>query len=487
MTYIGEKNKSTKTKDELASEKSASEARALRHKLESFYGKKDAAAVAFAWPHLQSDDRFIRYAARIAIEWQDPILWKDKALSETNTEAALTSLLALARCTGKETQRDLLMALKKLPIDSLTLDQKFEKLRVIELSFTRQGKPEPEIAKIAIEKLNAHYPSTNEFLNRELCQLLVFLEAPDVASKTLALIDKAATQEEQIYYIFQLRNLKTGWTMDQRKKYFSWFHSAQQEGKPAVTYPGGQEYKVWADQARASREHPADLLRWFKEADRDYGDGASYAGFLRNIRKDAVANLTDNERGELASFIMDAAKPTNEKPAPAVRKFVKEWKMEDLESSLDEVARGRNFETGKKVYQEAQCVACHRFGNEGGAVGPELTAASSKYSRRDILSSILEPSKVVSEQFQNFMIIKKDGDDVTGRIVDENDQKISLQPNPLSNDHVEIKKSDIVKREASKLSPMPEGLVNNFTKEEILDLLAYIESMGKPKAANFKK
>src|SRR5207249_4479997 len=114
--------------------------------------------------------------------------------------AGLTALLALARVGGKETQPDLLLALKKFPFDSLSLTQKLEKLRLIELSFIRQGKPEPELAKLAIEKLDRLYPSDNELINRELSQLLIFLEAPGVVTKTMALLDNARTQEEQAHY-----------------------------------------------------------------------------------------------------------------------------------------------------------------------------------------------------------------------------------------------------------------------------------------------
>ena len=55
----------------------AAEARALRHKLEAFHGKKDPRARRVAWPHLNSEDRFIRYAARIAIESQPVATWRD--------------------------------------------------------------------------------------------------------------------------------------------------------------------------------------------------------------------------------------------------------------------------------------------------------------------------------------------------------------------------------------------------------------------------
>lgn len=152
--------------------------------------------------------------------------------------------------------------------------------------------------------------------------------------------------------------------------------------------------------------------------------------------------------------------------------------MEDLVPALDEVGKNRNFERGKEVFESAQCILCHKFGNEGGAVGAELTAASSKYSRRDILESILEPSKVISEQYQNTMIMTTSGKILDGRVMEENADRLILKPNPLQPETIEIKKANIEKRAPSKISPMPEKLVNNYTREEILDLLAYIESAG---------
>ena len=229
------------------------------------------------------------------------------------------------------------------------------------------------------------------------------------------------------------------------------------------------------------------MLKWFKDVDRDYGDGVSYPKYLVNIRKDALATLTTDERTALGQLIKNnlevaAWKPTRE------RKFVKQWTLADLEGDLDKVGTGRDFLEGKHAFNDAQCILCHRFGNEGGSVGPELTAVSSKYSRKDILESILSPSKVVSDQYQNTSIIKKDGEDVMGRITDENSERIVVTPSPLAPEvTVEVKKSDIEKRVPSKVSPMPEGLLNMLEHDEILDLIAYVEAMGKPRAANFKK
>ena len=226
-------------------------------------------------------------------------------------------------------------------------------------------------------------------------------------------------------------------------------------------------------------------MEWFKEAGRDYADGVSYPKYLINIRKDAIASLSAEEHIALSSWIDDFQTAKAFKPSKE-RTFVQEWKLADLEPSLNEASTGRNFKSGKAAFNDAQCMLCHRFGNEGGYVGPELTAASSKYARRDILESILDPSKVVSDQFQNVMIIKKDGDAETGRLIDEDDTKVVIQPNPLSAERIPIQKTEIAERRPSHVSPMPEGLLNQFARDEILDMLAYIESMGKEKAANFK-
>ena len=83
---------------------------------------------------------------------------------------------------------------------------------------------------------------------------------------------------------------------------------------------------------------------------------------------------------------------------------------------------------------------------------------------------------------------KKDGDQVSGRVVEDTAEKVALTPNPLAPDEkVEIKKGDITKRELSKISPMPPGLLNMLTKEEVLDLLAFLESAGKPAAAAVRR
>jgi putative heme-binding domain-containing protein len=462
VTYVGPEEADSVSQVTVAKEDEASLAtRATRQRLESFHGRRDPAAVDFLWPHLNSDDRWIRYAARIALESQDLSRWQTRALEEERVNASLTALLALARVGEPTWQSKLLAALDRVrglqPNESQTL----EALRVLSLAFVRMGKPEQKTADDVIKALSLLYPARSEALNRELCQLLIYLEAPDVVTKTLALLDAAPTQEEQIHYVFHLRKLKSGWTMEQRRKYFGWFH-----------------------RNRAGIGHPAELLKWFEEAGRAYSDGSSFPKFIANIRKDAIGTLSDSQRAELWTAI--AGEIVKPKPLSVPRSFVNEWKANDLLSALDQASQGRSFAKGQQAFNDAQCIACHRFGNDGGSAGPDLTAVSSRFTRRDILDSIVEPSKVVSEQYQNTTIVKKNGDDFTGRVVEEDERKVVLVADPIKQDRVEVRRSEIQRLVPAKLSPMPEGLVNILTKEEILDLLAYLESGGNASHAAFK-
>lgn len=462
VTYSGSESTSPADLHETA----GADARALRHEIEAFDGHEDARALDLAWPQLASADRVLRYAARIAIESQPIEQWKSRALSETNPAAALTALLAVARLGGTESEGDVLKALARFPITTLKDEaQQLEKLRVIEVLLSRQGKPAPELAAPLIAELSATYPASTVSLNRELCQILLALDAPDTISRTLKLLAAAPTQEEQLNYVVHLRTITNGWTPELRRKYFGW----------------------WAIKRNAN-QHPDFVKQWFVDAGRDFSDGASFNNFLVKMRRTAMTNTPQPELVSLQSVLDSWAEPLPKiKPSKKQRSYVKDWKVADLESDLDQVAHGRNFAQGQDSVFAVQCLLCHRVGEEGGAVGPELTAISSRFSRRDILESIIEPSKVISEQYTNTDITLKNGDTLTGRIVSEDGDKIVVRPTMLAPEMKEISKADIKSREVSKISPMPPGLLNMLTKEEILDLLAYFEAAGHADGAPFKK
>jgi putative heme-binding domain-containing protein len=434
-------------------DKAAAEARALRRQLERFHGRDASAAVDFIWPHLGSPDRFIRYAARVALESQEPAGWQKRALAETDSTAALTALLALARVGNADAQGDLLKALGRSPLDSLE-QEKAMKLRCIQLSLLRQGRGESVWAHSAVRELDQRYPASSWPLNRELCRLLLYLEAPGAVPKTLDLLAAAPTQEQQFHYVAQLRNVLSGWSLADRRRYLEWWL------KP-----------------RENLAHPAVLSQWFADVGRSYVDGAWVDKYLREFRRDAMATLSDAERKELAPLLNTPVQRRGSFLCPRI--FVREWTMADLLPDLDRVSAGRDFSRGRQAFVDAQCLACHRFGNDGGAIGPELTAAGSKYDRRSLLESILEPSRVINEQYQNTTVVLKNGDTLSGRVVRDNAEEFVLETDPLSGTRERLRRAEIDQLAPAKLSPMPEGLVNALSREEILDLLAYLEA-GRP-------
>ncbi|MBY0229175.1 MAG: c-type cytochrome [Gemmataceae bacterium] len=447
-------------------DKEGAKERALRKELEKFHGRKDAKAVATAWPHLKSEDRFIRYAARVALESQPVAEWQEKALKETDPQASLEALLALARCGDAKAQPALLEALARLPMDKLTTAQKAAKLRVLGLSFIRQGRPSAAAARKIVAELDPLFPGPDELLNRELMMVLAYLPAPGIVPKTLKHMAAAKHMDDQNHYVFHLRSVPVGyWTLEERKEYLGYF------GKGRKKLP-----------------MPAATVKWFTDAGRGYGNGASYDKNLRNFFREAVSLMSPAEQKELAGLIesIDRSAIPDYDIKPRT-KVVKQWTMADLEPRLGEVEKGRDFAKGREAYRAGQCIKCHRMGDEGGGVGPDLTAVASRFRPRDLLESILEPSKVISDQFQNETVVTKRGVTHTGRVVEDTAEAITIQPDPLSPARVVVKKAQIEKREPSKLSPMPAGLADVLTAEEVLDLIAYMEAGGNKGHRAFRK
>jgi putative heme-binding domain-containing protein len=450
-------------------------ARAIRHTLEKFHRKADdpAKAIKAALGFIGNDDRFIRYAARVALEHQDVKLWQDQVLAETNPEALITSAVALARQGDKSLEPKLIAALDKLDFAKLTENQQLELLRVWQLVFIRMGEPDASTTAHLASKLDAFFPTKSDPVNRELAALLVYLKAPGIAGKLLALMEKgdASAAEDMsdllarnpgyggaitqmmknrpeatnIHYAFVLRNLKTGWTLDQRKAYFRWLEKA-----------------------------------------RGWSGGASYGKFIDNIGQDAYDNATDSER--LAVEAAGARKATQVKELPKPKGPGHDWSLSDLLAVANSSQTGRNFANGQRAFAAARCVVCHRFAGEGGATGPDLTQAAGRFGFKDLVEATIEPSKVISDQYRASVVATTEGKVHTGRIVGESADKLTILLDPEDSTRVvEVPRKEIEELKPSQVSIMPEKLLNPLSKDEVLDLFAYILSRGDANDAMFKK
>jgi putative heme-binding domain-containing protein len=157
-----------------------------------------------------------------------------------------------------------------------------------------------------------------------------------------------------------------------------------------------------------------------------------------------------------------------------------EWKLADLAADLDKVGPGRNLTGGKENFARLACVQCHKLGKDGYAYGPDLTDVLKrmKNDHAALLTEILEPSKVIADRYKNYVFELNDGEELVGMIVKEDAETVTVQTGPSDTLIQPVKKSNIKKRELQTSSMMPLGLLSLLTKEQILDLLAYIESGG---------
>lgn len=156
-----------------------------------------------------------------------------------------------------------------------------------------------------------------------------------------------------------------------------------------------------------------------------------------------------------------------------------EWKFADLASEVENLKPGRNYNNGKAMFKVGTCVACHKMDGEGNEFGPDLTKIDMKLKSHDILKDIIEPSFRIHEKYQTWVIETKAGKTLTGIILDETPKQIKLIENPLVKaEPITILTADIESKAKSATSVMPKGLLDKLTRDEVLDLIAYITARG---------
>jgi putative heme-binding domain-containing protein len=450
----------------------------LRHTLEALHAAGTGSeAVDTAWPHLGHADRFVRFAARVAIEHQPATLWAERALGETRPQATLEALIALARVGDKTLQPRLFDALARFEFSGLPADLRLPLLRAWQLAFTRMGRPDAATCARLAAKFDPLFPHADALVSRELVSLLIYLDSPTVVAKAVPLLSvsepavitpeqiggagliarndrygsvvasvgDSRPDRQQIAYAYALRNATVGWTPQLRVEFFSWF-------------------------SRTS----------------SWKGGASFDGFIQNIRTESLATVADPAE--------HAALDSLSKPPP--RTFLtgavtplgpgRSYTLEEAVGLIPAKLSGRNFARGRGLFAATACLVCHRFGGEGGGVGPDLSGAGSRYTVRDLLENIIEPSRVISDQYGVEQITSADGSVVIGRVVGEERGELLVMSNPFAPEERTRVKSDAVQsRQPYPVSMMPPGLINALNPEELKDLVAYILAAGDPASPMF--
>ncbi len=462
----------------------ATKARKTRQQLEEFHGKPNAQAVAFAWPFLKDADRYIRFAARVAVENQPPAQWQEKALAEKDPEILTQAMLALARTgdSASKINNKIFEALIGVDYKKLSGSQQIDFLRAFEVTLYRMGLPDAAVTAKVNAYLDPNYPAASNDINRMLSKILVFTGDPQVVPKTLALMDNAKDDDsdtlqntftkssdlvmrnpqygmdiakmlsnkppaQQVYLATALSKAKNGWTPETQDRYFKWFTTAF-----------------------------------------GYKGGVSYIGFIDGDRKLALANVPKNQLAHFNAIsgqsLLDSA--NNNRLAangPRPKGPGRRWQVDSALYVVQHDSSARDLANGKALFNAVLCSQCHTMNGEGGAVGPDLSQLGTRFSAHDILESIIEPSKVISDQFAATNFFMKDGSSIIARLKNEDKDKYYVIQNPFTPQTVrEIPKSEVSRASISEApSIMYPGLINPLNPEELKNLMAYLMSAGNNK------
>lgn len=452
----------------------------LRKELETLH-IPDAPAdkLDFIWENLGHDDRFIRFAARVALEHQPTPSYAKKAKEETDAMTRIMAGLALARHEHPAAMEVLLGADPKTEIEKLAW------MRSVAVAMYRNATIDGETRErtydpkhlaqgdAILAKLEGFLPTDSLPINTEIVRLRVALNDPAVIQFALDLmnsvttptppwLDLAAQNDRygaailamkenpppsvELGIAFMLRNMTEGWTPTTRQAYFSWLNLASLSG-----------------------------------------GGNSYAKALNKIRAQAVATLTEDEKKALGP-LMDAPKVKFPYPIVQPKGPGRKWTTETATKLVDGKLVGRDFMKGAGLYQSALCSQCHKVNANGGDIGPDLTTSGNKFSVADLMRATIEPSHEISDQYAMTEIKTKDGKTVIGRMIEKTDAGVVVLPDPRQPDKkVTVAIDQIAEENISKVSTMPAGLVDALSASELRDLTAFILSGGNKDHEYFKE
>jgi putative heme-binding domain-containing protein len=423
--------------------------REVRSNIASMVNRQtDRESITEIWESLGQADPMLRDAARVALEHQPLEVWCERAFEEPRASWVITCMLSLARSDREDLIPRILQKLLEIRVETLSGYERSMLLETWAHCLSKDAASQAAAYQATVERITDWYPDLSapifaptgagRSVNHQLALLAERVDVPELVAKTVSWLARAESQEERIHAIFVLRNCRRGWT-------------------------------------DASRRIVFETLG---ELDRTVLGGEGMPGFLRQIREELVATLTASERTSLGALI----KPGGEVVASVLRvdrPIVRQWEASDMERLLHADSGRSDRERGRTIFREALCIHCHRVEGAGGVAGPDLSSVAARFSREDLLRSILDPSSVVAEKYQNEQIVTIDGRVLVGRIMtggDYRSTKLRIATDPLRPSQlIEIEKSEIESHRPSTQSPMPAGLLDRFTAEEIQDLVAYLE------------
>ncbi len=241
--------------------------------------------------------------------------------------------------------------------------------------------------------------------------------------------------EQGLAIAMSLSHLKDGWTNEQRERYFRWFYSALQKS-----------------------------------------GGMSYTGFVERIRLIALDNVPQEQCERLAEVSGEALlnKPVYDPSLTPPEGPGRNWTLSEAMKVLNQEDYNPDLIRGEELYKGLLCGSCHAMNGQGGNIGPDLTQAGTRFSRYDLLMSMISPSVSISDQYAATLFTLTNGRTLIGRTLRTTSDSVYVSSNPYDNAETALAKSDIASEGPSPVSLMPGGLINSLNADELRDLIAYL-------------
>ncbi len=401
---------------------------------------------------LDHEDRFLRYAAREAIQRIPHGYWFDQSVMsspEQSPRGFFEALLAMIYSLEHKIEYNFLMGgLGRVARADLDVEAELDFLRTMEIAFIRDPAPDApgrEEARAGLgQALVGRYPHADDRVNRQLERLLAYLQPEGALAKMVARLEEERPAEERIHTAYCLRTMDQGWTPELRSRVVAWFDDA-----------------------------------------REFRGAASMEGYIDAIWSDVLDRFPDEERaaaeerleGQRAERARQAAALVTEVEGDRQgRSDLAQMSFEELAEYLeyDVMAYERyNPEQGERVFHRARCSACHVFGDIGRGGGPDLSTVIKRFRRGEVLESIMFPSRVISDQYQAVDVELEDGALHSGMVVEDTVERLTLIN--ANGDRLDLDKARIRNREPSALSIMPEGLLDTMTLSDLASLIRFLD------------
>jgi putative heme-binding domain-containing protein len=375
---------------------------------------------------LSDGDRLVRWSARIALERTRRSDWADRVLAETNATGVMEGMLAWVRTANGASLEPVLEKQVGLLMNTrLGAEDRLRLLRALMYTAVEvPGGLRPDLRRQLYDIAAAQFPTQDERLNRELSLVLAYSQQPGAIAEILAAMPQGEEQKElQVHYLYGLRAITAGWTLEQKRQLVDVYARASR-WRGGVFAAVGQMFD--------------DTMRFFTpdEQQMAYEAVPAFAPLPDVPVQAGRAGGAGAAGGRGAAAPQAALGATGTVPGPGIDK------QESFDRLIFRDFQGAGIASGtvgggivpppadplepRRMF-EAECASCHRFGSVGASAagGPDLTRH--QLTRRELIEAMYWPERRLDPQYQTSVIETSDGRTIQGLVIREDAQTLIVK------------------------------------------------------------